>query len=141
MASVSSLRTKISSIFAQSLKAVEHASRTPDSTITYTAKRNNVFAVVSSLDGEVVASSSGGRVGFKHRARGSPEAAQAAAEAVAKRAVEKGFSLSHLRVAGPSRGRSSLLRGLASGGMHIVDIRDVTPTPMPGTRPKKSRRL
>lgn len=102
---------------------------------------NNIHACVSNLDGNVVSASSGGLLGFKHRERASADAAKGIGEAIAKRAFEAGYRLAHVRLRGPSRGRSSMLRGLLAGGLRVADIRDVTPMPTNGCRPRAARRL
>lgn len=134
------------SIFATAARpavaaAAAAAARAPDSIVCVSATANNIHACVSALGGAVVARTSGGIAGYKHRARASPEAARDIGEALARRAGEAGYRLAHLQLKGPSRGRAQIVRGLLAGGLKIADVRDVTPVPMPGTRPKKMRRL
>jgi len=141
-ANVNQLRAKITSIFNQSAKPLEAAvQRTADSTITVTATMNNVHVVVSNVDGQIVSKCSGGMCGHKHRQRSSPAAAVDVGEKAAKKAYDAGHRVAHLHVKGPSRGRGSVLRGLANGGLKICDIRDITPQPTNGCRPKAARRL
>jgi len=141
-ANVNQLRAKITSIFNQSARPLEAAAqRTADSTITVTSTMNNVHVVVSNVDGQVVSKCSGGMCGHKHRQRASAEAAVEVGEKAAKKAFDAGHRISHLHVKGPSRGRGGVLRGLASGGLKICDIRDITPQPTNGCRPKSARRL
>lgn len=113
-----------------------------DSVILVSSSANNCFVTVSDLDGRVVSRASGGMVpGMKHRARASPQASSAAAVIAINKALAKGYRVAHLELKGPSRGRGQVLRGITNVGMKLVDIRDVTPVPMPGTRPPAARRL
>jgi len=141
---MASIRAKVQSIFAAVARpavAAAAAARTPDSVVLVNTTMNNIHACVSDLDGQVVASCSGGMVGQKHRARASVVSARDVGVSIAKKAAEKGFQLSHVHLKGPSTGRSQLLRGLVAGGLAVHDIRDVTPAPTNGCRPPKARRL
>ena len=141
-ANVNQLRAKITSIFNAALKPVEAATqRTADSTVTVTATMNNIHVVVSNVDGQIVSKFSGGMCGHKHRQRTSPLAAVEIGEKAAKKAFDAGHRIAHVHVKGPSRGRGQILRGIANGGLKIMDIRDVTPMPTNGCRPKHARRL
>jgi small subunit ribosomal protein S11 len=102
---------------------------------------NNVFVTVSDLAGRVVSRATGGMLGYKHRARASPQAGSEVAAQAAAKAVAAGHRAAHLRLQGPSRGRGQVLRGIVKAGLALVDIRDVTPVPTPGTRPPAARRL
>ena len=113
----------------------------PDSVVHVTCTMNNIHACISNLDGQVISKASGGLLGFKHRERASADAAKSIGETISKKAVEAGYRLAHVKVSGPSRGRSSMLRGLVTGGLRIADIRDVTPMPTNGCRPPAMRRL
>jgi small subunit ribosomal protein S11 len=139
---VNQLRARITSIFNQATKPLEAASqRTADSTITVTSTMNNVHVVVSNVDGQVVSKFSGGMVGQKHRQRAGPVAAEAAGLQASKKAYEAGHRVSHLHLKGPSRSRGMVMRGISGGGLRICDIRDITPQPTNGCRPKATRRL
>jgi len=113
----------------------------PDSVVHISMSTNNTVVSVSTLDGDVVARSSGGALGLRHRARASPAAAADVARAAAARAVERGFKVCHVRMIGPSRARGQALRGVQGAGMRVFDIRDVTPTQTNGCRPPAARRL
>jgi small subunit ribosomal protein S11 len=102
---------------------------------------NNIVVSVSTLDGNVVSRCSGGVLGLRHRARASPAAGTDIARAAAQKAFERGFRVAHVHLKGPSRARGQVLRGLQAGGLKVADIRDVTPVPTNGCRPKAARRL
>jgi small subunit ribosomal protein S11 len=91
--------------------------------------------------GNVVAWSSAGAVGFKGSRKGTPFAAQLAADAAAKKAMECGLRTVQVYVKGPGAGRESALRSLQSAGFAITVIRDVTPIPHNGCRAPKRRRV
>jgi small subunit ribosomal protein S11 len=145
MAAIGALRSKINSIVASAAlpaaAAAAAAARMPDSVVTVNATMNNIHACVSNLDGQVVSKGSGGVLGLKHRARATPEAARDIGEQIARKAYDLGYRVSHIRLKGPSRGRSQVLRGLISGGLKVYDIKDITPMPTNGCRPKTMRRL
>jgi small subunit ribosomal protein S11 len=112
-----------------------------DSFIRVSSSRNNMYITVSDLEGRVIARSTGGMVGFKHRERASAEAAEAAAAQATAKAKAKGFKMSHLEMKGSSSGRGQVLRGILLAGLGVKSIRDTTPVPTPGVRPPASRRL
>ena len=117
-------------------------SASADSVILVSSSANNIFITVSDLDGRVVSRATGGMVpGMKHRARASPQAGSAAAAIAIQKALAVGHRVAHLEMQGPSRGRGQVLHSIVAAGMTITDIRDVTPVPMPGTRPPAARRL
>ncbi len=121
--------------------AAIRAASAPDSIILVSSATNNVHVTVSDLQGNVVARSSGGMVGFKHRARATPIASSKCAQQAAQKAVALGHLVAHLQLRGPSKGRGQVLRGIMSTGLRVCDIRDTTPVPTPGCRPKAARRL
>ena len=102
---------------------------------------NNIHVCVSTIEGAVVTKLSGGNLGYKHRARSTPVAAVELGTAVAKKAVDAGHTLAHLRFKGPSAGRTGVMRGLLAGGIQVLDIKDITRMPTNGCRPKHQRRL
>lgn len=102
---------------------------------------NNTLVTISDQVGNVVAWSSAGAVGFKGSRKGTPFAAQLAAEAAAKKAMDCGVRTVQVHVKGPGAGRESALRSLQSAGFHITVIRDVTPIPHNGCRAPKRRRV
>jgi small subunit ribosomal protein S11 len=101
---------------------------------------NNTIITLADTRGEVVSWASGGKVGFKGSRKSTPFAAQLAAEKAAKEALELGLRRVEVRVRGPGSGREAAVRSLALAGLDISAIRDVTPIPHNGCRPKKRRR-
>ena len=102
---------------------------------------NNTIVTITDPTGNVVAWASAGNVGFKGSRKGTPFAAQLAAEAAAKRAIEVGMRSVQVFVKGPGAGRESALRSLQAAGFAISLIKDVTPIPHNGCRPPKRRRV
>ena len=102
---------------------------------------NNTIVTITDDKGEVVAWSSAGAVGFKGTKKGTPYAAQSAAEAAARRAVEFGVREIDVMVKGPGSGRETAIRALQAAGLEINSIKDVTPIPHNGCRPPKRRRV
>ena len=102
---------------------------------------NNTIVSIADLEGNVLAWASSGNVGFKGSRKSTPFAAQMAAEDVAKKAQEHGMRMLEVEVCGPGSGRESALRALQAGGFTITSIRDVTPIPHNGCRPRKKRRV
>jgi small subunit ribosomal protein S11 len=102
---------------------------------------NNTIVIVTDMAGGVLAWSSAGSVGFKGSRKGTPFAAQLAAEAAAKKAMDCGVRSVQVRVKGPGAGRESALRSLQAAGFAITIIKDVTPIPHNGCRPPKRRRV
>lgn len=99
--------------------------------------------IVSSTDpqGQVIAWASAGTVGFKGAKKGTPFAAQQAAELVAKRSMDQGMKQVEVLVKGPGAGRETAIRALQAAGLEISLIKDVTPIPHNGCRPPKRRRV
>ncbi len=102
---------------------------------------NNTIVTITDPQGNVVAWSSGGVVGFKGSRKSTPFAAQLAAENAAKKAIENGMKTVDVYVKGPGAGREAALRALQSAGLKIHLIRDITPIPHNGCRPPKRRRV
>jgi small subunit ribosomal protein S11 len=102
---------------------------------------NNTLITITDQVGHVLAWSSAGAVGFKGSRKGTPFAAQLAADAAAKKAMDSGVRNVQVHVKGPGAGRESALRSLQSAGFHITVIRDVTPIPHNGCRAPKRRRV
>lgn len=102
---------------------------------------NNTIITVTDLAGNVIASSSAGRQGFKGSRKSTPFAAQLAAQDAIKQAMEQGMKYAEVRVKGPGVGREAALRALQVDGFNISMIRDVTPIPHNGCRPPKRRRV
>jgi small subunit ribosomal protein S11 len=102
---------------------------------------NNTIVSITDPTGGVVAWASAGSVGLKGSRKGTPFAAQLAAEAAAKKAMESGMRSVQVLVKGPGSGRESALRALQASGFAITLIKDVTPIPHNGCRPPKRRRV
>ena len=102
---------------------------------------NNTVVSISDTNGNVVAWSSAGSVGFKGSRKGTPFAAGQAAAAAASRAREVGMRQVEVRVKGPGSGRESAIRALATAGLQVTVIKDTTPAPHNGCRPPKRRRV
>ena len=102
---------------------------------------NNTIVSISDPVGNVISWASSGQVGFKGSRKSTPYAAQVAAEDAAKKAQEHGMRTLEVEVAGPGSGRESALRSLQAAGFTITSIRDVTPIPHNGCRPRKRRRV
>ncbi len=101
----------------------------------------NTMITVTDVQGNTIAWSSAGAMGFKGSRKSTPFAAQMAGEAVAKRAQEHGMRTLEVEVSGPGSGRESALRALQAAGFTITTIRDVTSIPHNGCRPPKRRRV
>ena len=102
---------------------------------------NNTLITISDLQGNAIAWSSAGSLGFKGSRKSTPYAAQMAAEDAGKKAAEHGVKTLEVEVKGPGSGRESALRALQVVGFNITSIRDVTPIPHNGCRPPKKRRV
>jgi small subunit ribosomal protein S11 len=102
---------------------------------------NNTIVTITDSNGNVVAWSSAGSEGFKGSRKGTPYAAQIAADSAAKKAMSLGMRQVDVYVKGPGAGRESAIRALQAAGLEINLIKDVTPVPHNGTRPPKRRRV
>ena len=102
---------------------------------------NNTKILISDVQGNAIAWSSAGTMGFKGSRKSTPYAAQMAADDAGKKAQEHGMKSLEVEVQGPGSGRESALRALAALGLQITAIRDVTPIAHNGTRPPKRRRV
>jgi len=102
---------------------------------------NNTIVTLTDVKGEAISWSSAGQVGFKGTKKGTPFAAQLAAEAAARRAQEHGLKRVEAYVKGPGSGRETAVRALAQVGLEVTLIRDVTPLPHNGCRAPKRRRV
>ncbi|MBI4464298.1 MAG: 30S ribosomal protein S11 [Acidobacteria bacterium] len=105
------------------------------------ASFNNTIITISDLVGNVVSWSSSGSLGFRGSRKGTPFAAQQAAQRAAATAVDCGMRAVEVRVKGPGSGRESAIRALATAGLEIKGIKDATPIPHNGCRPPKRRRV
>ena len=102
---------------------------------------NNTIVSITDMEGNVIAWATAGNVGFKGSRKSTPFAAQLAAEACARRAMEHGMRRVDVQVKGPGSGRETAIRSLQSAGLEVSGIKDVTPIPHNGCRPKKRRRV
>jgi small subunit ribosomal protein S11 len=102
---------------------------------------NNTMITITDAQGNAIAWSSAGSQGFKGSRKSTPFAAQVAAEQAGRKAMEHGMKTLEVEVRGPGSGRESALRSLQSVGFTITSIRDVTPIPHNGCRPRKRRRV
>ena len=102
---------------------------------------NNTLVTLTDKEGNVIAWESAGAVGFKGSRKSTPFAAQIAAEDAARKAADHGMKTVAIFVKGPGAGRESALRAFQSVGMRVTLIRDVTPIPHNGCRPRKKRRV
>ncbi|MGI6616689.1 MAG: 30S ribosomal protein S11 [Saccharofermentanales bacterium] len=102
---------------------------------------NNTIVTITDPAGNVISWSSSGAQGMKGSRKGTPFAAQLAAEEAGRKAVEHGMKTVEVYVRGPGSGRESAIRALATSGLDVVLIKDVTPIPHNGCRPPKRRRV
>jgi small subunit ribosomal protein S11 len=102
---------------------------------------NNTIVSIADLEGNVIAWASAGNVGFKGSRKSTPFAAQMAAEAAARRAMEHGVRKVDVQVKGPGSGRETAIRSIQNTGIEVTGIKDVTPVPHNGCRPPKRRRV
>jgi small subunit ribosomal protein S11 len=102
---------------------------------------NNTIVTITDVHGNALAWASGGTVGFKGTKKGTPFAAQLAAERAARAAMEHGVRKVDVMVKGPGPGRETAIRSLQAAGLEILSIKDVTPIPHNGCRPPKRRRV
>jgi small subunit ribosomal protein S11 len=102
---------------------------------------NNTIIAISDQEGNVLSWASAGNVGFKGSRKSTPFAAQQAAEAAARRAMEHGVRKVDVQVKGPGSGRETAIRSIQNAGIEVTGIKDVTPVPHNGCRPPKRRRV
>nr|YP_010338364.1 ribosomal protein S11 [Bangia atropurpurea]UNJ18314.1 ribosomal protein S11 [Bangia atropurpurea] len=102
---------------------------------------NNTIVTITNLKGETLSWSSSGASGFKGAKKGTPFAAQTAAEKAAKQAMDQGLRQTEVLVNGPGAGRETAIRALQAAGLEITVIKDITPVPHNGCRPPKKRRV
>ncbi len=105
------------------------------------ASFNNTIITITDMDGAVITWASAGKVGFKGSRKSTPFAAQVAAEATAREALNLGMKRLEVWVKGPGGGREAAIRSLQAAGLEISAIKDVTPIPHNGCRPPKRRRV
>ncbi|WP_028587338.1 30S ribosomal protein S11 [Desulfocurvus vexinensis] len=105
------------------------------------ASFNNTIITFTDLKGNVISWGTSGALGFKGSRKSTPFAAQVAAEAAAKKAMENGMRTVGVLVKGPGAGREAAMRAINNAGMKVSFMRDVTPIPHNGCRPPKRRRV
>ncbi len=108
---------------------------------TILATFNNTLVTISDMQGNVIAWSSAGKVGFKGSRKSTAFAAQQVSQDAARQAMSHGLKEVEVRVKGPGSGRESAIRALQAIGLEISSIRDITPVPHNGCRPRKKRRV
>jgi len=101
---------------------------------------NNTIISITDQSGNVIAWASAGSSGFKGSRKSTPFAAQTAAEAAARKAMEQGLRKADVEVTGPGSGRETAIRSIQNLGIEVTGIKDVTPVPHNGCRPPKRRR-
>ena len=102
---------------------------------------NNTIVTITDLTGNGISWASAGSLGFRGAKKSTPYAAQTTAETAAKKAMDVGLREVHVYVKGPGVGRESAIRSLGNLGLWVKSIKDVTPIPHNGCRPRKSRRV
>ena len=124
-------------------KAERKGRRTAPSSVVIhiRATFNNTTVTVADRTGAVIAWASSGTVGFKGARKGTPFAAQLAAEAATRKAMDAGVKEAAVEVKGPGVGREAAIRAIQGAGLEITVIKDVTPIPHKGCRPPKRRRV
>jgi len=123
-------------VFKKKEKRIE-----PNGVVHVQATFNNTFVSITDVEGRLVCWSSAGALGFKGSRKGTPFAAQQAALRAASAARDHGMRSVDVRVKGPGAGRESAIRALATAGLEVRNIKDVTPIPHNGCRPPKRRRV
>ena len=101
---------------------------------------NNTVVTITDSEGKVVIWKSGGTSGFKGTKKGTPFAAQIAAEQAAQVAIENGMKQIEIKIKGPGSGREASIRSIQATGLEVTRIADITPVPHNGARPPKKRR-
>ena len=102
---------------------------------------NNTLVTLTDMSGNAIAWCSAGSLGFKGSKKSTPFAAQMASNEAAKAAMEHGLKTVEVYVKGPGQGREAAIRALATAGLNVTKIQDVTPIPHNGCRPPKQRRV
>ena len=113
----------------------------PNGVVHIQSTFNNTIVTITDTKGAAVSWASAGSSGFKGAKKGTPFAAQTAADGAARRAMDQGMRQVEVMVSGPGAGRETAIRALQGAGLEITLIRDVTPIPHNGCRPPKRRRV
>ena len=122
-------------------KAKKEMKNIPSGIIHIQSTFNNTLITITDPGGNVIATSSSGRQGFKGSRKSTPFAAQLAAQDALKQAMDHGMRTAEVRVKGPGVGREAAIRALQNDNFTVTIIRDVTPIPHNGCRPPKRRRV
>ena len=113
----------------------------PEGKVYIQSTFNNTIITITDPKGNVIAWGSPGTAGFKGSRKGTPYAAQLAAQGAAQRAKDQGIRQVEVYVRGPGSGREAAIRSLQSAGIVVTSIKDITPVPHNGCRPRKRRRV
>ena len=113
----------------------------PNGVVHIQSTFNNTIVTITDTKGDAISWASAGSSGFKGAKKGTPFAAQTAADSAARRAMDQGMRQVEVKVSGPGAGRETAIRALQGAGLEITLIRDVTPIPHNGCRPPKRRRV
>lgn len=122
-------------------KAKKKLRQVPKGVAHIRATFNNTIVTITDPEGNVLCTSSSGAAGFKGSKKSTPFAAQVASEIAARKALERGVKEIEVLVKGPGSGRESAIRALQATGLTVTVIKDITPIPHNGCRPKKKRRV
>ncbi len=126
---------------AKKIIKAKHAKNITSGVANILATFNNTQVTITDLHGNLIGWSSAGRVGFKGSRKSTAYAAQQVAQDAARQAMSHGMREIEVRVKGPGSGRESAIRALQAIGLEITTIKDVTPIPHNGCRPRKKRRV
>jgi small subunit ribosomal protein S11 len=126
---------------AKKIIKAKHAKNVASGIANILATFNNTQVTITDMHGNLIGWSSAGRVGFKGSRKSTAYAAQQVAQDAARQAMSHGMKEVEIRVKGPGSGRESAIRALQAIGMEITSIKDVTPIPHNGCRPRKKRRV
>ena len=126
---------------AKKIIKAKHAKNIPVGIANILATFNNTLVSITDMHGNLLGWSSAGRVGFKGSRKSTAYAAQQVAQDAARQAMAHGMREVEIRVKGPGSGRESAIRALQAIGLEITTIKDVTPVPHNGCRPRKKRRV
>ena len=113
----------------------------PSGMVYIQATFNNTIVTITDMAGNAMSWASAGSLGFKGAKKSTPYAAQTTAESAAQKAMDYGLRDVHVFVKGPGVGRESAIRSLGGLGLRVRSIKDITPIPHNGCRPRKSRRV
>jgi small subunit ribosomal protein S11 len=113
----------------------------PEGRVFIQSTFNNTIITISDLKGNVISWGSSGTAGFKGSRKGTPYAAQLAAQGAAQKAKEAGLRQVEVLVRGPGSGREAAIRSIQANGISVTSIKDLTPIPHNGCRPRKRRRV